>query len=125
MLQLVSAAKFFHFTACAWGSSRPTKKAFLSTLAEMSRIEAECPGNHEHEPYGRKRDEHGKLIYATAEEAAYPRALCVQIRRIVQEALNIFPETYTRGARFGYRQCRWIYSPKRAAPWQKNAATHF
>ena len=92
MLQLVSVAKFFHFTACAWGSSRPTKKAFLSTLAEMSRIEAECPGNHEHEPYGRKRDEHGKLIYATAEEAAYPRALCVQIRRIVQEALNIFPE---------------------------------
>ena len=74
------------------GSSRPTKKAFLSTLAEMSRIEAECPGNHQHEPYGRKRDEHGKLIYATAEEAAYPRALCVQIRRIVQEALNIFPE---------------------------------
>ena len=44
MLQLVKVAKFYHFTACAWGSSRPTKKAFLSTLAEMSRIEAECPG---------------------------------------------------------------------------------
>lgn len=92
MVQLRNVAKFFYFTACAWGSSRPTRKAILSTLSEMSRIEAECPGNHQHEPFGRKRDEQGKLIYATAEEAAYPRALCVQIRRIVQEALNIFPE---------------------------------
>jgi hypothetical protein len=34
----------------------------------MFRLEAECPGNHQHEPYGRKRDEQGKLIYATAEK---------------------------------------------------------
>ena len=92
MVRLQTVAKFFYFTACAWGSSRPTKKAFLSTLPAMFRLEAECPGNHQHEPYGRKRDEQGKLIYATAEEAAYPRILCVQIRRIVQEALNLFPE---------------------------------
>ena len=44
------------------------------------------------EPYGRKRDEQGRVIYATAEEAAYPRVLCLQIRRIVQESLNLFPE---------------------------------
>ena len=58
----------------------------------MKRLEAECPGDHQHEPYGRKRDEQGRVIYATAEEAAYPRALCIQIRRIVQESLNLFPE---------------------------------
>ena len=92
MLRLQEVAQFFYFTACAWGSNRPTKKAFLSTLPDMFRLEAECPGNHQHEPYGRTRDEQGKLIYATAEEAAYPRILCVQIRRIVQEALNLFPE---------------------------------
>ena len=57
----------------------------------MFRLEAECPGNHQHEPYGRKRDEQGKLIYATAEKQL-TLILCVQIRRIVQEALNLFPE---------------------------------
>ena len=82
----------FYFTACAWGSTRPTKKAFLSTLSDMARLVADCPGNHVHEPYGRKRNEQGQLIYATAEEAAYPRALCLQIRKIVQESLNLFPE---------------------------------
>ena len=89
---LIALGAFYNFTACAWGSTRPTKKAFLSTLPDMCRLQASCPGDHEHEPYGRKRDAHGKLIYATAEEAAYPRELCIQIRRIVQEALNLFPE---------------------------------
>lgn len=92
MQVLMTEATMYYFTACAWGSTRPTKKAFLSTLSDMRRLEADCPGNHEHEPYGRKRDEQGRLIYATAEEAAYPRELCIQIRKIVQEALNLFPE---------------------------------
>ena len=92
MQTLQQFAKFYRFTACAWGSTRPTKKAFLSTLPGMKRLEAECPGDHQHEPYGRKRDEQGRVIYATAEEAAYPRVLCMQIRRIVQESLNLFPE---------------------------------
>eukprot|EP00435_Cladocopium_sp_Y103_P062683 s616_g24.t1 len=92
MLELQQFATLYYFTACAWGSTRPTKKAFLSTMPEMAQLEADCPGDHQHEPYGRKRDEQGKLIYATAEEAAYPRELCVQIRKIVQEALNLFPE---------------------------------
>ncbi|CAJ1445413.1 unnamed protein product, partial [Effrenium voratum] len=34
----------------------------------------------------------GKTVYATAEEAAYPRELCVQVVRIAQEALNLYPE---------------------------------
>ena len=92
MKALQKFAKFYNFTACAWGATRPTKKSFLSTLAEMKRLVAECPGDHQHEPYGRKRDDQGRMIYATAEEAAYPRALCLQIRRIVQESLNLFPE---------------------------------
>jgi len=92
MKTLQQFAKFYNFIACAWGATRPTKKSFLSTLAGMERLVAECPGDHQHEPYGRKRDDQGRMIYATAEEAAYPRALCLQIRRIVQESLNLFPE---------------------------------
>ena len=52
-----------------------------------------CPGDHEHEPYGRKRDAHGKMVYATADEAAYPRELALQVVYIVSNALNIFPNS--------------------------------
>ena len=62
----------------------------------MARLVADCPGNHVHEPYGRKRNEQGQLFYATAEEAAYPRALCLQIRKIVQESLNLRVDTQGR-----------------------------
>ena len=57
MRKLLPMATMYYFTACAWGSTRPTKKAFLSTLKDMQRLEADCPGNHQHEPYGRKRDD--------------------------------------------------------------------
>ena len=90
---LIQLATFYNFEACAWGSKRKTDKSFLSTLPQMCQIQAVCPGNHEHEPYGRKRDAHGKIVYATADEAAYPRELALQVVHIVSNALNIFPES--------------------------------
>ena len=89
---LLKLATFYNFEACAWGSKRKTDKSFLSTLSQMCQIQATCPGNHEHEPYGRKRDAHGKIVYATADEAAYPRELALQVVHIVTHALQIFPD---------------------------------
>ena len=34
MKTLQQFAKFYNFTACAWGSTRPTKKSFLSTFGD-------------------------------------------------------------------------------------------
>ena len=68
------------------------KLTFLSTLPQMCQLQAQCPGNHEHEPYGRKRDPAGKLVYATADEAAYPRELAKQVVHIVSHALRLFPD---------------------------------
>ena len=89
--ELASFGQFYNFAACAWGSSRPTDKSFLSNQPAFSALQAECPGNHEHEPYGRKRDASGQVIYGTSEEAAYPKQLCAKIVDIVQKALNLFP----------------------------------
>ncbi len=90
---LLEVACFYNFEACAWGSKRKTDKSFLSTLPQMCQLQAQCPGNHEHEPYGRKRDSFGKIVYATADEAAYPRELAKQVVHIVSHALQIFPDS--------------------------------
>ncbi len=58
----------------------------------MCQLQAQCPGNHEHEPYARKRDVADKLVYATADEAAYPRELAKQVVHIVSHALQLFPD---------------------------------
>ena len=89
---LLQAASFYNFEACAWGSKRKTDKSFLSTLPQMCQLQAQCPGDHEHEPYGRRRDSSGKLVYATADEAAYPRELAKQVVHIVSHALQLFPD---------------------------------
>ena len=90
---LLKVASFYNFEACAWGSNRKTDKSFLSTLPQMCQLQAQCPGNHEHEPYGRKRDSSGRIVYATADEAAYPRELAKQVVHIVSHALQIFPDS--------------------------------
>ena len=50
---------------------------------------------HQHLPFGRVRLGPGKYAYATAQEAAYPRALCLQIVAQVCQALNL-PTTVTQ-----------------------------
>ena len=92
MVKLSKHAQFYNFAACAWGSKRPTDKTFLSNCPAFCALQAECPGgDHEDEPYGRKRDSQGNVVYATSEEAAYPRALCAKIVDIVQQHLQLFP----------------------------------
>ena len=55
----------------------------------MRAMAQKCPGGHQHLPFGRVRLENGKYAYATAEEAAYPRALCLQIVSQVCQALHL------------------------------------
>lgn len=85
-------SRFYNYDTCAWGSSRKLRRSFLSTLPDMCGIEAQCPGNHEHAPFGRTRQSDGTFKYATSDEAAYTKQLCVQIVSIVQNALQIFPQ---------------------------------
>ncbi|CAJ1458021.1 unnamed protein product [Effrenium voratum] len=51
------------------------------SCVRVANLQADCPGNHEHAPFGRKRRADGSWQYATSEEAAYPRELCIACNR--------------------------------------------
>lgn len=61
-VQLRKYGQFYNFEACAWGSKRQTDKSFLSNAPAFAALQAQCPGGYFHEPYGRKRDSHGKQL---------------------------------------------------------------
>ena len=67
----------------------------MSTCPQMCQLQAVCPGDHVHRPFGRTVQRDGSHKYGTADEAAYPRKLCLQIVSIVQMALQYFPEKET------------------------------
>ena len=74
--------------------TRKLQRSFLSTLPAMCGIQARCPGDHEHAPFGRTRQSDGTFKYATSDEAAYTKQLCVQVVSIVQNALQLFPQKF-------------------------------
>ena len=77
------------FDACVYGGQRKTSKTFLTNVPQLRAMAQKCNGGHTHLPFGRQKVAPGKYAYATAEEAAYPRPLCLQIVSQVCAALNI------------------------------------
>ena len=75
--------------SCAFGGSRPTWKAFLTSMPQLLCLGLSCPGNHQHAPYGRKRLPDGQMHYATSEEAVYPRGLCHQLVQVISRTLHV------------------------------------
>ena len=87
--KILKHAFFVTFDACVYGGSRKTAKTFLTNVPTLKAMAQRCNGGHFHLPFGRQRLPSGKFAYATAEEAAYPRPLCLQIVAQVCAALNI------------------------------------
>ena len=83
------SAKLVKFQACMFGGRRPTWKGFLTNVPEISCMEIACNGGHEHLPFGRTRLPDGSMHYATSEEAAYPRPLCLQVVQHICTALKV------------------------------------
>ncbi|OLP81981.1 hypothetical protein AK812_SmicGene37411 [Symbiodinium microadriaticum] len=63
---------FANCQACAFGSNRDKKTSFLCSSSSINRMALLCPGCKSHEAWG-ANDAGG---FATAEEAAYPKAMC-------------------------------------------------
>ena len=87
--KILERAFFVTFDACVYGGSRNTAKTFLTNVPTLKAMAQRCNGGHSHLPFGRQRLPSGRYAYATAEEAAYPRPLCLQIVAQVCAALNI------------------------------------
>ena len=87
--KILKHAFFVTFDACVYGGSRKTAKIFLPNVPTLKAMAQRCNGGHFHLPFGRQKLPSGRYAYATAEEAAYPRRLCLQIVAQVCAALNI------------------------------------
>ena len=87
--KILKHAFFVTFDACVYGGSRKTAKTFLTNVPTLKAMAQRCNGGHTHLPFGRQKLPSGRFAYATAEEAAYPRPLCLQIVAQVCAALNI------------------------------------
>eukprot|EP00435_Cladocopium_sp_Y103_P001065 s5055_g1.t1 len=75
---LLDIAFFVNFDACMHGSDRLKHTSFLTTVEEFRTLGVQCDGNHSHKPWG-VVGPHGQQEFATAQEAAYPKALCEAI----------------------------------------------
>ena len=64
--ELPSKSTFLH--RCQYGSARCKLTKFLHCVPAWEQLEAYCPNDHEHEPWGQKADG----SWSTAEETAYP-----------------------------------------------------
>ena len=78
------------FQACMHGSQRDKWSLWVANWLEVQSLSAVCDQKHEHAPWGRLRSG----AWATADEAAYPRLLCVRYMQ------HLFAALLARGAVF-------------------------
>ena len=74
------------FDNCCHGGQRKKSSRWWSFKDWFSSLQAECDGNHFH-PSWAPRKEGGKLIYPSAEEAAYPILLCERLATILVDQM--------------------------------------
>ena len=72
---------FFH--ACCHGSTRKKLTAFLTSVVELTGLEATCQGDHPHKSWGLIRD-CDSWSFATSKEAAYPVQLCQRFGTLLE-----------------------------------------
>ena len=89
--KILQSSFYVTFDACMYGGQRKTSKSLLTNVTTLKAMQQRCNGGHTHLPFGRTKVAPGKYAYATAEEAAYPRPLCLQIVAQVMAALQLTP----------------------------------
>lgn len=70
---------FAEHQACGYGGKRPKWTRLAANFPQVSTINAVCPNNHEHEPWGLVRTGSSKRVFATALEVHYRTLLCETI----------------------------------------------
>ena len=76
---------FTDFHNCCHGGTRDKLTRFWSNRTWLSPLQTFCDGSHTHESW-RPRVQDGKLLFPTAEEAAYPWLLCTRIANLMIDA---------------------------------------
>jgi hypothetical protein len=86
LLAQLPGVSFAKFQQCMHGGQRPVWRKWLSNFPEITGLNAECDGAHEHLPF-RIQNVSGEWRFSTAEEAEYPRKLCNTVANIVVQKL--------------------------------------
>ena len=82
---------FQFFTTLCHGGKRDKQTAWWSWNprdAEQDMFQSlalQCDGNHKHEPWRPYKDAHGRTVFPTSEEAAYPQLLCDRVACILKD----------------------------------------
>ena len=95
--------KFIHnlFQGCMHGGTRDKWSLWLCNWTGLSVLRAVCDGKHEHAKWGVVSSAQGSS-FATAEEAAYPRLLCVRyvqalVKELADRGLVLPPDHFAEG----------------------------
>ena len=62
--------------------------AFMTNLAELTRLSGLCQDDHEHLEWGQSWEE-GKLVFDASREAACPKVLCEKFADILLETARV------------------------------------
>ena len=89
VVQLSALGHYVCFDACCYGGERLTGKAFLTNCRQLCSLEQKCSGGHPHKPFGKIHLPSGQSYWATRDEAAYPRPLCLQIVALISQELGV------------------------------------
>ncbi|CAE7214910.1 unnamed protein product [Symbiodinium sp. CCMP2592] len=108
---------FAHCQACAFGSERDKKTSFLCSSSGISRMALMCPGCKQHATWGLTSDD----TFATAEEAAYPPAMCQALCDVFesdaythsscQSTLQFYPASCPGSPESFVREAKLLYHP--------------
>ena len=72
-----TSLKFYDLDACMFGGKRK-KRTRLASSADLSQLAVSCDNSHPHLPWA-IREVDAQLAFDTAEEAQYPRGLCMAL----------------------------------------------
>ena len=91
---------YTNFQMCMLGGSRPKWTQLAANFVGIKELDQECDKSHTHLPWGKVLDETGRLIFATSEEAQYPRKMCVALvqcvlRQLQKQGLQQMPQDLT------------------------------
>ncbi len=87
---------FTNFQMCMLGGARPKWTRLAANFHGISEMDLPCDNSHKHLPWGKVMDDSGRWIFATSEEAQYPRKMCVALvecvlRQLQKQGLQMVP----------------------------------
>lgn len=75
------------FQQCCHGGTRPVWRQWATNLKGLMVLTAKCDGKHMHDSFQIARSSAGVWAFSTAQEAAYPKLLCMRTARIIHDEL--------------------------------------